>query len=502
MPTVDDLTISLTIKDNSNLDKLRKNVEALMKTGVIGGTGGAGGKVQEEIKKQITKIKATLNHMDSQMNFLLPTVSPRAKDVVAQKEYARRVSGGIEMFKSRMADFLSPERIGDRESLAKNLNVENTIEGIQEGVEGLLDKYDTIVQSIAKGKGILSGGKAKKFLDLVRSVINDILSGGSNLTRISEIEKAIPEQLVQTVMERMMDKLNIMKKGQFGMTKVGKGMEDKSVVDWIKDVPPEIVEKLKVLFKGKSVYSGLMYAMKELNYKPEQLGKLFENVDEIKDDAGIQNLIKGMLMLKQMGELDFLAIPTAFQKIIKLATGVNVRAEGEHSQTRLDIQILGGDVSKLREIIPNLSKESEDLLNDMGLLSLELKGFLGAGKLGSTELQKKIYGEENLKIIASFITPAIRATLDQWGVEYFTLSNMQDLMVKSGVATPLETQDELRKSMGDLLQKIDMDRIEKMLGIIVDKSKGDLTLDQIKTILGPVSDMWDYLQSKKPLPGQ
>jgi len=501
MPTVDDLTISLTIKNNSNLDKLRKNLDAILKTT---GTGiGGAGKGGRDLSDQMKKIKSAISRMDEQMNFLLPTISPPAGSKLAQQEYARRVSSNIEAFKENIAEFLSPEKIDSLRNLAKDLNItELTTENMQEGIEKLLDKYNMITQSIAKGELIMTGEKAKKFLESIDDVIKKIMSKGSNLTKLRKIEKNIPESLTQIVFEKMMDKLKIKKKGQFTMTKIGyegkKGAE--KVTEWIKDVPKAVTDNLKTMFKDKSAYSGLMYALKDLGYKPEQLGKLFDDFDNIKDDEGIQNLIKGVLKLKEAGDIDFLALPKTFKDIVEFFTKVNIRAPGGKSETLLDINVLGGDVAKLKEIIPNISDSTLTLAKETGILAIELKTFLDAGASGNLEFQKKIYGPENLLVVASMISKSMRESLEEWGVAHVTVPYLQDMLVDTGITTALQTSEELKESIGDLVSKVDMERIEKMLESIVEKSKGDLTLDQIKTILGPVSDMWDLLQSKEPLP--
>jgi len=69
MPTVDDLTVSLTIKDNSNLDKLRKNIDALMKTGVVSGTGGAGISKMGDLEKITNKVYSKLDYLEQ---YILP----------------------------------------------------------------------------------------------------------------------------------------------------------------------------------------------------------------------------------------------------------------------------------------------------------------------------------------------------------------------------------------------------------------------------------------------
>jgi len=487
MPTVDDLTVSLTIKDNSNLDKLRKNLDALIKSGFTGAGAGAGA---GDIKKEITTIRKNISDINSQMNFLLPTISPPKGDVAGMQEYAKRVSGNIQKFKENIADFLTPEKLGSLQDLAEDLNItELTTANMQEGVERLLDKYDLITQSIAKGELVLKGSKAKKYLDLLSGIINDLLAGGSNLTRLRQVEKAIPEDLIQRTLEKVFEMVGIKHKGQFTMYKVGiKGADEETIAKWIEDVPAELVDKLKPMFKDKSVWEGLMYAMKDMGYSPEDLLSLFTDLETIKGKEDIENLVKAMLTLQQQGVIEKLAVPSSFRDLVKDATKVQLRAPGTDTMTKLDINILGGQVDELIKIIPTLTEATIDLIKELGVVPIELKGYLGAGEKGNLALQRDIYGAGMLKVVGSMITKNIRDDLESWGVESFTLPFLQDLMIQAGLTTPIQTQEQLAEAIGDVLEKADLDKLYKSSKDILEKIGTIKSDDDLKKILTNLLD--------------
>ncbi len=476
MPTVDDLTVSLTIKDNSNLDKLRKNLDEILKTGPGGVTGGGSGGIKKaDLDKDFKDIKDMLDNIDDQMDFLLPTYSPNARDRKGQMEYARRISNNVVNLKQKIASFLSPEKMGPLEDLAKDLNIKDmTTENMQEGIEKLLDKYNLIAQSITKGELLLTGGAGKKFLDTLRSVINDILSGGSNLTRLREIEGKIPESLMQRTIEKMLDKLGIVKKGQFTMTKVGIKDEDKDKLDkWIKDVPEGIVDKLKDLLKEKNNWNALLLSLKELGYAPEELQKLLSQDMAKEDEERVKNLIKAILkVFMESGQKGTLGLPMTFTDFVKKEAGVNLRAKGKSSITKLDISTFSGDFSKLKQIIPTLTDEVIKAAEEIGMLPIELKTLLGAGDEGNLQTQREIFGVGGYIVVASMITKTMRDSLDDWGIKYFTKPFWQDIMEESGITTGLQTQEELLRSLIEAIEDTkgeeDIIELKRLVNKVID----------------------------------
>lgn len=118
MTTVDDLTISLTIKDNSNLDKLRKNVEAIMKTGVVGGAG-AGATTRMRTQLDV-KFKEVLREIDYLKNYVVPVQTP------SELKGLGAVAGG-------MISHFTLEGMKDK--------IATILRGKKGGIENIIDRY-------------------------------------------------------------------------------------------------------------------------------------------------------------------------------------------------------------------------------------------------------------------------------------------------------------------------------------------------------------------------
>jgi uncharacterized protein YunC (DUF1805 family) len=481
MPTVDDLTISLTIKDNSNLDQLRKDIDALLKGGTLPNAGDL-----SDTTKGMEDLAKALIGIEQQMDFLLPTVSPASTNIAGLRDYGRRVSGNLEKFKSNIASYLTPERLGSLSDLVKDLNLEGAgIEDVQAGVEKLVDKYNTIAQALARGELIMSGSRAKRWLDTVRDVINRI-EGTGGLTALREIEKGIPEDIIQRTLERLLLKAGVSRRGQFGMYKVGvKGEKEEKFEEWLGKPDKPLVDKYRPMFKDKSLWTGLMKAMKDLGYSPDELDSILNNYMDIKDNDEIKGLISSMYTLYKEGTIKDLWIPRSFNKLIQEEIGFSVRSSGSRTMTKLDINVLTKDVEKLKEIIPNLSQETIDLIKSTGVMPFELKAFLNAQNLGNIPQQTEIYGSKNLKIIASMITPAIREDLEKMGIEYYTIPDFTDRMIKAGVLSQAQTQEQLKEAMKDVASQMSVNKMIKKINEVI---KGISSIASMKE-LRPLVDV-------------
>ena len=108
MPTVDDLVISLTIKETGKLGKLQKQLEAIV-----------GKKGQLLPTLQIPpKLTHDIDYIRRRMDYLIPVVSPSSREVTKLKMQASSLEKLIDNYRNEIRDFLLGLKAEDLQKIA------------------------------------------------------------------------------------------------------------------------------------------------------------------------------------------------------------------------------------------------------------------------------------------------------------------------------------------------------------------------------------------------
>jgi hypothetical protein len=189
MPTVDDLTISLTIKDNSNLDKLRKNVDALIKTGALGGAGGSGGgHVSRHITAEFDKIMREINYLK---NYVVPAQTPSSLKGLASVAGGLLATSQLAGMKEKITTILLGKKGG-----VKDIIDTYKLEG-EEDVQPWLDKAFEDIQQVlleiqGEGKNVK---KAHQQVNIIRQIFANLSEDmGLGRTLLSAYMKSREEE--------------------------------------------------------------------------------------------------------------------------------------------------------------------------------------------------------------------------------------------------------------------------------------------------------------------
>ena len=178
MPTIDDLTVSLTIKDNSNLDKLRKNLDAVIKSGGLqpGGVAGVGLGGDKVSKKILDK----LNYLQQ---YILPiSVGTKQEDITIAGGKLLKIIEDFDL-KEKLKELWKGGTGAGIKGFMKKYDV--TEEEIPELLDELFDQITgTIHQAIA---GEMPVGKAWKTITLMIESLSKLEASDFNVGRMKDI---------------------------------------------------------------------------------------------------------------------------------------------------------------------------------------------------------------------------------------------------------------------------------------------------------------------------
>lgn len=461
MPTSDDLTLSLTIKDNSNLDKLRKNLDSILKTGAPAmGVG-----------PDFDDMKKKIDYFRSKIDYLVPTIKPAAHEQAALREYAGTVKLLLKDFKTEIASYLTPESYEYVKELMKTLGVpEGSMEDFRKAFEKSIEEIEREAELAFQGFWV--GGKAKRFLDIVTNVISVIKTakGGERLTAWREIFEAIPE--AQLRFEKLMEALGATKIAQYGMFKISDDIlkQSENFEEWLDEDKDEILSTLGHFFEGQTTpWKPLMKALHTLGYS-EDINKILTDVNKIKDDVDLQKILKAFILAWRSGKYKGeMWLGTSFKDFIAGMTGKSPAEEKRF----LDIAVVK-NAENLIKAFPTLSEDSKKYIDEMGGLTLEIKNVLRGTSSVKAQLSayQKIFGEA-LTVVARMITPQMRGWLETQKIKYLEAPSLREIEMTAGIPSILMDVKETLKKMEELASKraeeLDWESIKRTLGIMSEK---------------------------------
>lgn len=275
MPTVDDLTVSLTIKDNSNLDKLRKNLDEILKTGPGGVTGGGGGGIKKQDLERIGKgLESQLNSIESYIeDYLLPTsLRTKQEDITIT---AGKIDKMIEDFdlKDKFKELFMGGTMPGIKNFLKTYN--KTEEELPELLEELFNQARGILHDALKGA--LPLGKAFKAVTLWQEAFSKLNSPDFKnapdrmkgiLTSILDISDEAHNKMIKYY-ENVFGKEHVISKMNLAVLKESAYTS--------KDVSDKLKEELDLIEKENPMIKEILDGLDEVPGFP-QLKKIYEEL--------------------------------------------------------------------------------------------------------------------------------------------------------------------------------------------------------------------------------
>jgi len=466
MVNVDDLVISLTIKETSKLGQLKKQLDAIVgkrgeKAPVFG--------LDPTIKMDLTFIKR-------KMNYLVPVVSPRSGEKQRLKAYAGSTKLLIQRYKGEISDFLSNLEGKEMNKMLEDFNVA-TQEQLSVAIEALMDDFTGEAEDIFKG--ITGGEKSKRFLDRINELIRSVRQKeGLKTTAIRELIESVPE--AQERWEKILEKLGLIKTGQFKMFELQDEVINKNEVikNWL-ELNKEGIDAFGKYFEGeKAVYEPLVRALTDLGFG-DDLQNVLENIAEIQDDVNLQNLLGAMLKAFQKGLPA--RVPQAFkeyiQKVIKplisTATGQPL-SPTTGMPRKLDISVFK-DAAKLLDILPEQPKNIQEAL-EKGFTSLELKNILKDTGTIRDQMRDyvKIFGD-NLIILARGATREGRERAKSYGItKIITVPSLRPVEEKLGIERVISEISETKKALEKLTTEISEKTLDQARRVLDESGVADI----------------------------
>ncbi len=196
MVTVDDLVISLTIKETGRLGRLQKQLDSLVgKKGRISGiTNLTGGMMY---------IKRDLKTIIARLKYLMPTEIPRGSK--GQVIAAKTTSDLMDKYSRKYAKSLVPQKESDQKRMMEEFGVENIPE-LEDALESKISDWQYRLEAIMSSE--YTGPKAQRLIarfdDMIKRADMDV---GRRKELLTSIEAAISEFNVEVA--QLLEKVGI-----------------------------------------------------------------------------------------------------------------------------------------------------------------------------------------------------------------------------------------------------------------------------------------------------
>lgn len=453
MPDVDDLIISLTIKEGGKLDNLRKQLKTIV--------GKTGEKTPEfeldpDIRRRIYSI-------DDRIKWIHPVVTPRTN--VGIIEALRITRRDLQEYKERASQRI--RRVEPHERDLEDWGV-TTVEDLDKVMGEQIDDLILRLNSmIAMGIG---GPKAQELNDRIRSLISGLeKEGGYRKSMYDYILKGIKE--FQGEIEQLFKKLGIPIISQPGAWKpiMQKFKEIASIRLTGGEEGPRKIEEFYGIGKEKEVteawkkIQGLPFlkSTKTIIDFIESAYAIFKkhpeadiSVEKIMGDPELKAIARGinMMMFREstMGKVGGIPLKEWKDVVMNALIDSYPKLEGKQRElfdyTISDIMVLGG--AKIEELLKVFSREQAEKIAKAEMSIVELKNILTKANIDQILKQAKYFGKEPHLLTASIK----KSFIDRLPEILVNTINIMKLLEKEGVFKPL-SEEEL-KEIGKKNQKI------------------------------------------------
>lgn len=453
MPTVDDLVISLTIKETSRLSDLQNQLEAIV------------GKKGEKapIFGIDPSLKADLTFIKRKMSYLVPVVAPRSIEKEKMKAYAASTKLLIQRYKGEISDFLSKLPEKEMEKMFNEFNVK-TEDELSKAIEFLFEDFAGEAEDIFKG--LAGGEKSKRALDALTNFIKTIREEeGLKVTTLRELIEAFPEP--QERWEKILKKLGLLSTGQFRIFKLKEEiLEGNDKIEAWLEKNQEGIKNFEKYFEGKdAVYDPLIKALKDLGYG-DDLKAVLDDVAKIRDDVNLQNLLGAMMKAFKEGT------PARVSRSFKEYIQKDIKPLGKLSPARgkpmkLDINAFK-DASKLLSVLPEQAEEIQKTLK-RGYVALELKNVLRENGFIRDQIRNyvEIFGDKLVILTRMATTEGLEMARGLGAEKIIILPNLREvekqLKMERVISGIEETQEELIK-LADKISEKEVKQAKQILG--------------------------------------
>lgn len=479
MPTVDDLVISLTIKENSRLGRLQKQLDAIV--GKKGARVGFGLGALGNIPADIAQIK-------KQMQWLRPSVLPTKESPVQLRRVAGSILKDLEDNMSSIVSKIMTVKPQYFKTLKDELGA-LTDEELKSSLESSLNQVRETVSDIFKGTSILAPHKQEEVVHTLDRLIAEALSGREvGLEFWRAIGKFTPEEIWKQKLLKIISEAGakgIPEKGLYrvkpealllpeiqkffgfggGGAKYPKGVEEfinrverefktggtitrtvsADIEDWM------ALNKIAKIIGSKINVDDVAFKLQEIREKEgEERAK--ELIEEIKKTFGAGGLNREALEKILGRDLFKLVSPETKEELDKLVKDVYSWSEtATMGAKRIDIE-----VENIKSLIEDLGiNVPQDITMQFGL---ELKKIINRKDIDQLLMYMSYY-KENVVLIGEQIATGVREYAKSLGLEKFlsVVPNLRKLEEKYGISKPIISaeSEEFLEQLEELTNEIE-----------------------------------------------
>lgn len=487
MTTIDDLTISLTIKDNSNLDKLRKNLDSMIKSGGFQPGGVAGGEVGKTTKSIAKEIQELKQHI---YDYVLP-ISTGGLSGTAQAMHASQLIGIASEWIEDIAKGLKPVKSSAIDALMENFNVTTNPElhdKLKDKINNWIGYLDRIAHEEWTGPG------AERAIKEFRSVLDTIGSeSGLKKSLITSMDVAMGE--FNKEIATLFRKAGIKTASEVGLfefkdrwfTELNEDAKDKILGKIRKDLPealPKLQDARDILEKNPDVWKGINEAITSFGIVIEQ--DMVKNAQRLKDDPNLAAIYYASLEKMFEDEKGFL-IEGWKNHFAKLAGSDIIKDAFEY--VRPDIVFMQATEEALKKI--GISQEVIDKITAKPIFFAELKNILSSENIAQISKYESMVGE--IVVLTNQVMTSFTDVKDTSVELINVMSRLQEL---EAIRAPMtkEANKELTEELSKKLVKTNLEEIDAKLDGLGKKIDGTLTEEELKTIFSKVDNLQEKIE--------
>lgn len=466
MVTVDDLVISLTIKETGRLGRLQKQLDAVV--GKRGQRLGFGLGVLGNIPADIAFIKR-------QIQWIKPEVLPTREQPKQMRKTAAIILKQLEDYGDDIVDKIARAR--SKEGFKKEVGAKTDAE-LKQAIRGTIEKVKASLTAVVEETSPLTLAKQEEALALFTKLISQALHGreiGRMLWR--EIGKLEPEAIfkgaiydlfraigggaVETEKSLFKVKPEALEKPEIqealGIGKYPTGFAE--MFEWIEnaiktggEITRSVTANIADWMAQKTV-ADLIGAQNSPDAIAEKLNEILkaegsERIKEIMEE--IKSKLRKPLTPEEVAKLPeqlvFEETADELAKIMKDVYGWSVRAtEGARA---IDVHV---------ENFDKIGKELGAQITGLENIGVELKKVVSKANIKQLAEYAELYGKENIVLIAEQIADGVIEYARSKGLEknLIILTNLRKRQEKFGLEKPILTAEEIAKHVKDLTQDIE-----------------------------------------------
>jgi len=369
MVTVDDLVISLTIKETGKLGKLQKQLDSL-----VGKSGRSG---IPRFATSLMYIKRDLNTIKSRMSYLMPTEIPGEGRPHAMAIAAKTAHDLIGVNIKKYAEKFMSSKQGVQKNIAKALGIKT--EDLQDFFEGKLRDYQYRLENIISGSWTTPS--AQKFLaNIDDMILRGDMEIGERKVLFNNIEASISE--FNSEVAQLLERLGIFAIPEFSVFKmtedvleaIGGGGSLRLDMDRLlkhagitgDPKAEKFYEEIKRISNMSTFTDPVKFieqAFSKLGIKKGDITKKMFTKAGVKADPRLKAMIPSIIQVAARGG-DTSGILKGFAQVVKEVVLKSVKEDSSttfeqfYKYVRPDLMIISDEVEKLTDLFgPDIAKQ-------------------------------------------------------------------------------------------------------------------------------------------------